>query len=242
MDLRLPDADGTEAARSPPGRSRGRRASPSWRVTALPLDGHDGWVSEAGFAGYIAKPIDIDELPDAVRRFATARPVEASAARSRAVAAGVPASPGTCRQAWLAGGRGPPTVDPYGGFPSCLVRLRAAGGRDTRRTDLMGRKSLRLTKSKLAFAIALVVLASPRTQAASWRRLEPDSSGPRSRRLRSATSSRTCTTRRHSPGTKSSGRMGRPTSTSSRTRGSPVAAPAGTRTRAPALSSSPRGP
>jgi hypothetical protein len=38
-------------------------------VTALSLDAHGDWLFDAGFAGYIVKPIDIDEFPDVVRRF-----------------------------------------------------------------------------------------------------------------------------------------------------------------------------
>jgi two-component system cell cycle response regulator DivK len=73
MDLRLPDADGTQALRALQDEPRTSRI-PVVALTALPLQGHDRWVSEAGFAGYIAKPIDIDELPDAVRCFATRPP------------------------------------------------------------------------------------------------------------------------------------------------------------------------
>jgi two-component system, cell cycle response regulator DivK len=68
MDLRLPDLDGTEAARRLRAESRTSRI-PIVAVTALRLDADDGWLSDAGFAGYIAKPIDIDAFPDAVRRF-----------------------------------------------------------------------------------------------------------------------------------------------------------------------------
>ncbi|MDP9271211.1 MAG: response regulator [Chloroflexota bacterium] len=67
MDLRLPDADGTEAVRTLRAEPRTSRI-PVVAVTALPLDAREGWLSDAGFAGYIAKPIDADELPDLVRR------------------------------------------------------------------------------------------------------------------------------------------------------------------------------
>ena len=67
MDLRLPDADGTEAVRTLRAEPRTSRI-PVVAVTALPLDASEGWLSDAGFAGYIAKPIDADELPDLVRR------------------------------------------------------------------------------------------------------------------------------------------------------------------------------
>jgi two-component system, cell cycle response regulator DivK len=68
MDLRLPDLDGTEAARM---LRAGPRTShiPVVAVTALPLDARDDWLFDAGFAGFIVKPIDTDDLPDVVRRF-----------------------------------------------------------------------------------------------------------------------------------------------------------------------------
>ena len=68
MDLRLPDFDGTEAARR---LVAGPRTShiPIVALTALPLDAHDEWLVDAGFAGYILKPIDTDAFPDLVRGF-----------------------------------------------------------------------------------------------------------------------------------------------------------------------------
>lgn len=73
MDLRLPDLDGTEAARLIRADSRTARI-PVVAMTALRLDARDDWLLEAGFAGYIVKPIDIDELPDVVRGFCTPGP------------------------------------------------------------------------------------------------------------------------------------------------------------------------
>ena len=70
MDLRLPDLDGTGAARLLRSEPRTARI-PVVAMTALPLDDRDDWLFDAGFAGYIVKPIDIDELPDVVRRFCT---------------------------------------------------------------------------------------------------------------------------------------------------------------------------
>jgi two-component system cell cycle response regulator DivK len=69
MDLRLPDLDGTEAARMLRAEPRTSHI-PVVAVTALPLDGGDPWLLDAGFAGYIRKPIDIDELPGVVRAYA----------------------------------------------------------------------------------------------------------------------------------------------------------------------------
>jgi two-component system, cell cycle response regulator DivK len=72
MDLRLPDLDGAEAARRLRAEARTSRI-PIVAVTALPLDTRDEWLFDAGFAGYIVKPIDIDEFPDVVRRFCARR-------------------------------------------------------------------------------------------------------------------------------------------------------------------------
>jgi len=73
MDLRLPDLDGTEAARMLRAGPRTSRI-PVVALTALPIDARDDWLLDAGFAGYIVKPIDTDEFPDVVRRFCTRRP------------------------------------------------------------------------------------------------------------------------------------------------------------------------
>jgi two-component system, cell cycle response regulator DivK len=73
MDLRLPDLDGMEAARMLRAEARTSRI-PVVAMTALPVDARDAWLFEAGFVGYIVKPIDIDEFPDAVRRFCAGRP------------------------------------------------------------------------------------------------------------------------------------------------------------------------
>jgi two-component system, cell cycle response regulator DivK len=73
MDLRLPDVDGTEAARMLRAEPRTSRI-PVVAVTALPLDDREDWLVDAGFAGYIVKPIDIDEFPDVVRRFCARGP------------------------------------------------------------------------------------------------------------------------------------------------------------------------
>jgi two-component system cell cycle response regulator DivK len=72
MDLRLPDADGTDAVRTLAADPRTARI-PVVAVTALPLDPRDAWLSDAGFAGSIAKPIDLDAFPDQVRGFAAGR-------------------------------------------------------------------------------------------------------------------------------------------------------------------------
>jgi CheY-like chemotaxis protein len=68
MDLRLPDLDGTAAAGVLGADPRTARI-PVVAMTAQRLDPGDGWLSEAGFAGSIAKPIDIDAFPGLVRGF-----------------------------------------------------------------------------------------------------------------------------------------------------------------------------
>jgi two-component system, cell cycle response regulator DivK len=73
MDLRLPDLDGTEAARMLRAEPRTSRI-PIVAVTALRLDGREDWLLDAGFAGCVVKPIDIDLFPDLVRRFCARSP------------------------------------------------------------------------------------------------------------------------------------------------------------------------
>ncbi|MDO8483359.1 MAG: response regulator [Candidatus Limnocylindrales bacterium] len=73
MDLRLPDLDGTEATRMLRAEPRTSHI-PVVAMTALPLDARDDWLFDAGFAGYVVKPIDIDEFPDVVRRFCARGP------------------------------------------------------------------------------------------------------------------------------------------------------------------------
>ncbi|MEA2607976.1 MAG: two-component system, cell cycle response regulator [Chloroflexota bacterium] len=68
MDLRLPDADGTDAVRKLRAEPRTSRL-PIVAMTALPLDARDDWLFDAGFAGYIVKPFDTDAFPDVVRGY-----------------------------------------------------------------------------------------------------------------------------------------------------------------------------
>ena len=68
MDLRLPDMDGTDAARII--RDDARTAGiPVVLLSSITLEEDTVWLADAGFAGRLAKPIDIDEFPDQVRRF-----------------------------------------------------------------------------------------------------------------------------------------------------------------------------
>jgi two-component system cell cycle response regulator DivK len=68
MDLRLPDFDGTEAARRLREDERTRRI-PIVALSALSLAEAGGWLRDAGFDGYIEKPIDVQALPEQVRRY-----------------------------------------------------------------------------------------------------------------------------------------------------------------------------
>jgi two-component system cell cycle response regulator DivK len=73
MDLRLPDLDGTEAVRMLRAQLRTSRI-PVVALTALRLEDREDWLFDAGFAGYVVKPIDIDAFPDVVRRFCARGP------------------------------------------------------------------------------------------------------------------------------------------------------------------------
>jgi len=68
MDIRLPDMDGTEAARRI--KSDGRTASiPVVALTSLAMKGDREWFLASGFDGYLEKPISVRELPGQVRAF-----------------------------------------------------------------------------------------------------------------------------------------------------------------------------
>jgi len=70
MDLRLPDLDGAEALR----RLKADPATACIPVVALTaVAGAREALLEAGFAGYVEKPIDVGTLPDDVRRLCAAR-------------------------------------------------------------------------------------------------------------------------------------------------------------------------
>jgi two-component system, cell cycle response regulator DivK len=73
MDLRLPDLDGTEAARTLRAAPR-TSGIPIVALTALPVDARDDWLLDAGFAGAIVKPIDTEAFPELVRGFCAPGP------------------------------------------------------------------------------------------------------------------------------------------------------------------------
>ena len=63
MDLRLPDMDGAEAAKILADGAL-TAAIPVVALSAVTFEG-----APLGFAGYLEKPIDVETLPDQVRRF-----------------------------------------------------------------------------------------------------------------------------------------------------------------------------
>ncbi len=68
MDIRLPDMDGTEAARRLKDDPRTARI-PVVALTSLAMKGDREWFLASGFDGYLEKPISVRELPDQVRSF-----------------------------------------------------------------------------------------------------------------------------------------------------------------------------
>jgi two-component system, cell cycle response regulator DivK len=68
MDLRLPDMDGTDAARILADGPR-TTAIPVVALSAVAFEGDTAWLAHAGFAGYLEKPIDVESFPQQVRRF-----------------------------------------------------------------------------------------------------------------------------------------------------------------------------
>jgi len=72
MDIRLSGMDGLEALKQLRMDSRTQRI-PVLAVTAQAMKGDRDRFMEAGFDGYLSKPIDIDELLEAVARFCQRR-------------------------------------------------------------------------------------------------------------------------------------------------------------------------
>jgi len=68
MDIRLPDIDGADAAALLNRRTR-TASIPVVALTSLNLEGDPAWLTTAGFAGCLEKPIDIEEFPAQVRRY-----------------------------------------------------------------------------------------------------------------------------------------------------------------------------
>jgi two-component system cell cycle response regulator DivK len=68
MDIRLPDLDGTEAARRLKADDR-TAAIPVVALTSFAMRGDREWFLSAGFDGYLEKPISVREFPAQVRAF-----------------------------------------------------------------------------------------------------------------------------------------------------------------------------
>ena len=67
MDLRLPDMDGVDATRKLAAHER-TALIPVVAMSASPLEGSEDWLEEAGFAGWLEKPIHVSTFPEQVRR------------------------------------------------------------------------------------------------------------------------------------------------------------------------------
>lgn len=72
MDLRLPDIDGVDATRRLAAHER-TALIPVIALSASPLEGSDDWLEEAGFAGWLEKPIHVSTFPEQVRRHCVGR-------------------------------------------------------------------------------------------------------------------------------------------------------------------------
>jgi two-component system, cell cycle response regulator DivK len=68
MDLRLPDMDGTDAARALATTAR-TAAIPVVAFSSLAHESGADWLLDAGFAGYLEKPLDVQEFPHQVRLY-----------------------------------------------------------------------------------------------------------------------------------------------------------------------------
>jgi len=68
MDIRLPDADGTELAKRLKDDPQ-TAAIPIVAVTAFAMKGDREWFLAAGFDGYVEKPIDVGEFAAQVRSY-----------------------------------------------------------------------------------------------------------------------------------------------------------------------------
>ena len=71
LDLRLPDMDGADVARALRGAAE-TGAIPIVALTASPNAGGDR-LRDAGFDGYLQKPIDVRAFPEQVRRYCKRR-------------------------------------------------------------------------------------------------------------------------------------------------------------------------
>ena len=70
MDIRLPDIDGTDATRQLKADARTARI-PIVALTSFAMEGDREWFLDAGFDGYLEKPIDVRAFPEQVRNYCT---------------------------------------------------------------------------------------------------------------------------------------------------------------------------
>jgi two-component system cell cycle response regulator DivK len=71
MDIRLPDMDGTVAARQLKDDARTARI-PVIALTSFAMKGDREWFLAAGFDGYLEKPISVLDFPEQVRSYCIA--------------------------------------------------------------------------------------------------------------------------------------------------------------------------
>lgn len=71
LDIGLPDMSGVELIVAVKG-AAGWEAVPIVMITATPKEENVNWAIRQGAAGYIVKPIKVEDLQDAVRRLAKA--------------------------------------------------------------------------------------------------------------------------------------------------------------------------
>lgn len=69
LDLNLPDMSGIEVARIL-GQSARTARIPVVALSALRAGFDDGWLLDAGLAGYLEKPIDVGRFPSQIRGYA----------------------------------------------------------------------------------------------------------------------------------------------------------------------------
>jgi two-component system cell cycle response regulator DivK len=72
LDLRLPDMHGVDVVRALAATGSTRQI-PVVAMSALSLDEAGGWAEEAGFAGWIEKPISVGSFPEQVRGYCTSK-------------------------------------------------------------------------------------------------------------------------------------------------------------------------
>ena len=72
MDLRLPDVNGADA-RKALGQDERTAQIPVVAMSALRLEDSGAWLEQAGFAGWIEKPILVGSFPEQVRGYCAGR-------------------------------------------------------------------------------------------------------------------------------------------------------------------------